>query len=209
VAGRIGVSLGIEEVIAWRLPLIQGRARGNANDEIGQTGRDFKSVFGQLGRGVEPVGPVELAVILMGRPQGRDGAGNADGMTGENRGAEAERLAVFVVEEVRHCAGRRRFAAIINGQITGLGIEIEQESAASEPGALGFNQAQNSLDRDRGVNRITALAQGFQSGFDSVWIGCGHHDLGRRGLDLCRALGRLRAARTRKDGCGESCDRQQ
>ena len=156
------------------------RSPGIRSQPGGEPRRHGKAVAGRGDRRLEQVAPGELAVFLVGEFQHRQDAGHADRDAGGDGLAIAERLAVAIEEHRRRGAGRRRLAAVVDGDGLGRAVVVQQEAAAADARGVRLDDAQHHLHGDGRIDRGAAAPQHFQTGLDGQRMGRRHHRLRRR-----------------------------
>ena len=157
VSAALGAAVGIEEVSGgFRVDL---QLRRGVGDGGGQPRADVEAVVGQRhGRG-EEVAPRGLAVLLVDVHQHPQDARHADGAAGRP-GVGLGLGAVGVGDPAQVVLGGRGgsdLPAVVGLHGVGLGVVVEQEPAAADPGRLRLDQPQHRLCGDQRVGRGAAV----------------------------------------------------
>ena len=118
---------------------------------------DRKTGFGQVDGRLEESRPGQSAILPMRHFEHAHGSGNADRPTTDHCLMEAHRLAIRPQEEILAHRCRRRLAAIESHRLPA--IVVQQEGTAANPARLRFDETENHLRRDRGIDRGAASAQ--------------------------------------------------
>ena len=119
---------------------------------LGEARRDRETVAGKLDRGLEQLGPGQLAVFVVHELERGEHAGHADRQAAMHGGIARQRLAVRIEEELGRGGGRRGLAAVIAGQRLGGRVPIEHEGAAADAGGLRLDQVEHHLRGDAGID---------------------------------------------------------
>ena len=137
-------------------------------------------------------------MLVMGRLQHLQEAGDPGRPAAEHRDVERQRLAAVVEEHVRRRARRRGFPAVVNLDPLRRGVVIGEEGAAADARALRLDQRQRRLDGDRRVDRAAAAPKHAHSRLDRERIGGDDENLPARG----RRRNRRRRGRARGEKQG-------
>jgi len=103
-----------------------------------------------------------------------DRAGHAGGAAGDDALAPWHGLAVGLQEHAGGGAPRCGLPAVERGDPAGGRVVVHQECTAPDAGALGLDEAEHRLDRDRGIRGAAACAQDLEPGLDGIRVGRGH-----------------------------------
>ena len=171
-----------------------------------QTRTDGKTLGGELDRPLEQHRPGKFAVLLMHMLQQLHRAGHADGTPADHRLVVVHGHAVGTQEAFRCRRRRSRLTPIIAGDRPGVGIVMDQEGSAPDPGALRLHQIQHQLHSDGRIHGAAAGAQDGAPGLGRQRIGGGHHMPGRRFQIARDSAGR--PLRRRRWLCGRRDGRQ-
>jgi hypothetical protein len=80
--------------------------------------------------------------------------------------------------------GGCHLATVMGRDYSGLGVPVQQKTAAAEPGGVGLNQSEHQMRRDGGIDGIAARTQHLQSSLGGEWIGGRDYELVSMGQRL-------------------------
>ena len=132
----------------------------------------------------------------MGKFVERHGAGNAHGPTALP-GLHIVHGRFVLHEHIDPSPRRRLLPAVEKGEILGLRIEDQHETAATQPRAFRLHQPQHGMGGDGRIHRMAALGEHLRRGRRRIGIGHRGHPTvrpGRSGLYRWRLLRLRRAA---------------
>jgi hypothetical protein len=142
-------------------------------DESAAINRCRRAVFRQMNGRFEQLRPWQATVFAMGQLKRSQHPGRTHGAPADLCLGEGHRLAVGLQEQLLGGAGRGGFAPVVSAY--GLTIPEHDQRATTDARGLRFDQRQNRLHGNGGIDGRATATQHLASGFGSQWVGgCGH-----------------------------------
>ena len=187
---RKGLTAG-EEVLRGAGVFINAGYGGEALEGAGHLGGHRKARLGEANGRAEDRGPGQLAVAIVGQLIERHGAGDAHGPAALP-GLDIVHGRFVLHEHIDPRPRRRLLPAIEEGEVLGLRIEDQHETAAPEPRAFRLHEPQHGMGGNGRVHRVAALGEHLRRGRRGIGIGHRGHPTMRPGGRCFRPGGRIR-----------------